>query len=180
VECGELADVSESLQCDAGSFNGTLSSTKNARGHLGDSSTDSFLTTWRAEQRQRFTRATSWRKAVDPAVFIHQPSHGLCIGSNVWSGNIRLWAKYRREQAGPGPDDVFFLSRRKPSRIHRYATFCSSEGHVHERGLPGHQARQGTNFIKVDCRMESDASLLGTSRARMLDPKSIKNLELTA
>ena len=93
------------------------------------------------------------------AVLVHDPGHLVGAGAHVGSRDVGVGAEQVVDRVDEPAGDPLEFPGRVLAGIDRHAPLGAAVGNVDDRRLPGHQGRQGSDFVKVDLGMVAKASL---------------------
>ncbi|GMS97804.1 hypothetical protein PENTCL1PPCAC_19979, partial [Pristionchus entomophagus] len=113
-------------------------------------------------------------------VRVGDPGHLPLSGSHVRGGHVDAGAEEAllREFDGDATGDLLDLVLRVLLGVDLHSSLGSSEGHVHNRALVGHQGGQGLHLILADVHRVADASLGGGTVLGVLRSPGLDDLEL--
>ena len=78
---------------------------------------------------------------------IHDPSHDLGVGANIWRGDIALRADKTADLGRITARHLFQLLQAQRFGVDNDATFGATVGQIHQRAFPGHPHRQGATLV---------------------------------
>src|SRR5438270_1649223 len=109
-------------------------------------------------------------------VLVHEPGHGLGVGADVRCRHVARRPEHLFDLVHERARDALKLSRLELARVAVDAAFGAAEWNADYGGLPGHQHRQRTYLVEVDLRVVANASLVGTTRAVVLNPEPVEHV----
>src|SRR5665213_1826828 len=112
-------------------------------------------------------------------VGIHNPRHGLLIGTHIGRRNILFGADELYQFGGVAPSHPLQLSLRHLSRIADDAALRPAEGNIHDSALPSHPTGQRSYLVERNIRRIAHTTLAGAPCNGMLNTIAGKDLNRT-
>ena len=114
---------------------------------------------------------------MDLPVCVHHPGHRLRVGAEVGSRDVPV-DRDEMLNAGRVPSrQTVELAHAQRAGVALDAALGAAERDIDQRGLPGHERREGADLFLISLRVVPHASLVRSPHAVVLDPVAIEHFE---